>query len=494
MITFACPHCEQEIQVADEAAGRKGKCTRCKESIRVPESNGQPVEQEPEDDGRQPCPHCQYRVGVPDNAMGRVGKCPQCKQRVRFTEEGIVPAEVEQPAAQPPPQPAPAAEAPVAEAPVAETPAAAPPPQPVVQDEPQWHIHTEQGQQLGPITATELNGHIQGRTISADCLLWQEGWEDWQRAGDLYPTLNAPAAAPAPVASQHDPDGFLADLGEPEPVFTPQPAAPQEQFNFAAKPKQQPAAAPAEASAGEAVEFDRRLISSLSTTRPWTIVFAGSAFILAVITLVGVIYVMTQWKAKFPVTLIVAIIVNFLEVGILVASGCFALIYNSRISQFLKNRTQPRLTSALNAQRTFWLIRSIAITISMLFAVFVLIQLIRLKNMAFSNSVAPEQGAKISATRVNVKSLENTIKLYMTERNTTEWPKNLNVLMANQDEDGNPQVPKFESFPKDAWGNRINYEPPQDGAPLGTNPKIWSNGPNGNNEQGGGDDISNSSN
>lgn len=369
MITFACPHCEQEIQVADEAAGRKGKCTRCKESIRVPESNGQPVEQEPKDDGRQPCPHCQYRVGVPDNAIGRVGKCPQCKQRVRFTEEGIVPVEVEQPAAQPPPQPAPAAAAPAAEAPEA-----TPPPQPVVQDEPQWHIHTEQGQQLGPITAAELNDHIQGRTISADCLLWQEGWEDWQRAGDLYPTLNAPAAAPAPVASPHDPDGFLADLGEPEPVFTPQPAAPQEQFNFT--PNQKPAPATAEANSGEAVEFDRRLISSLSTTRPWTIVFAGSAFILAVIILVGVIYVMTQWKAKFTAGMILSIIAGFVEVGVLIASGCFALIYNTRIGQFLKNRTQPRLTAALNAQRTFWLIRSIAIALAMLYSIYVLIQVI----------------------------------------------------------------------------------------------------------------------
>lgn len=369
MITFACPHCEQEIQVADEAAGRKGKCTRCKESIRVPESNGQPVEQQEEDeqkqadDGRQPCPHCQHRVGVPDNAIGRVGKCPQCKQRVRFTEEGIVPAEVEQPATQPPPQPEPTTEAP-----------AAPPPQPVAQEEPQWHIHTEQGQQLGPITAAELSGHVEGRTITADCLLWQEGWDDWQRAGDIYPALNAPAAAPTPAVPQNDPDGFLADLGEPEPVFAPPATAPQEPFNFTAK--RQPAPATTEASSGESVEFDRRLISSLAGTRPWTILFAASAFILAIIALVGVIYVMTQWKAKFTAGMILSIIAGFVEVGVLIASGCFALIYNTRIGQLLKNRTQPRLTAALNAQRTFWLIRSIAITLAMLYSIYLLIQVI----------------------------------------------------------------------------------------------------------------------
>ena len=107
------------------------------------------------------------------------------------------------------------------------------------------------------------------------------------------------------------------------------------------------------------------------------------------------------------------------------------------------------------------------------------------------NLMGTQQGANIKATQTSIKSLEDTIKLYMTERNTTEWPKDLNILMANQDADGNPQAPKFESIPKDAWGKPLNYQPPQDGAPLGTKPKIWSNGPNGNNEQGGGDDISN---
>lgn len=107
------------------------------------------------------------------------------------------------------------------------------------------------------------------------------------------------------------------------------------------------------------------------------------------------------------------------------------------------------------------------------------------------NLMGTQQTANIKKTKADIYSVEQAIKLHMTTNNTTEWPKDLNQLMQTTDTDGNVQVPLWDKFPKDAWGNKLNYQPPQDGAPLGTKAKIWSNGPNGNNEQGAGDDISN---
>lgn len=39
MIHFNCPHCDKAIRVRDEAAGRKGKCLGCVETIQVPQNS-----------------------------------------------------------------------------------------------------------------------------------------------------------------------------------------------------------------------------------------------------------------------------------------------------------------------------------------------------------------------------------------------------------------------------------------------------------------------
>ncbi|MCS6852644.1 MAG: zinc ribbon-containing protein, partial [Gemmataceae bacterium] len=41
-IVFACPHCGHQLQVADAAAGRTGKCPHCKGSIQVPSRGNAP--------------------------------------------------------------------------------------------------------------------------------------------------------------------------------------------------------------------------------------------------------------------------------------------------------------------------------------------------------------------------------------------------------------------------------------------------------------------
>ena len=58
---------------------------------------------------------------------------------------------------------------------------------------------------------------------------------------------------------------------------------------------------------------------------------------------------------------------------------------------------------------------------------------------------------------------------------------------------GRTEQPYLEKPPVDAWNNPLNYEWPNTKAQDNNNfkPALWSNGPDGRNDDGGGDDINN---
>lgn len=72
-IEFACAGCEKPFCVSEELAGRKGKCSRCGASWRVPEPAA-PAAGEIE----FYCQGCGKLFRVPENLAGRQGKCSQC--------------------------------------------------------------------------------------------------------------------------------------------------------------------------------------------------------------------------------------------------------------------------------------------------------------------------------------------------------------------------------------------------------------------------------
>jgi len=45
-ITFNCEHCQKEVKAPDEAAGKRGKCPFCGQSMEVPNPQPQPAEDE----------------------------------------------------------------------------------------------------------------------------------------------------------------------------------------------------------------------------------------------------------------------------------------------------------------------------------------------------------------------------------------------------------------------------------------------------------------
>ena len=70
-----------------------------------------------------------------------------------------------------------------------------------------------------------------------------------------------------------------------------------------------------------------------------------------------------------------------------------------------------------------------------------------------------------------------------TLRNAGHWPDSLEVLVTP---DENNVTYLETELPIDPWGNAYQYRPPLEEGDTG---RIWSIGPNGFDEDGGGDDI-----
>jgi hypothetical protein len=79
------------------------------------------------------------------------------------------------------------------------------PSRPAVQDpidevpEAVWYVRPPSGGQYGPARGDVMRKWIGEGRISADSMVWREGWDDWRSGGDVFPYLRTAAAAPAHV-------------------------------------------------------------------------------------------------------------------------------------------------------------------------------------------------------------------------------------------------------------------------------------------------------
>jgi len=74
-----------------------------------------------------------------------------------------------------------------------------------------WYVRPPSGGQYGPATRDIMRTWLAEGRISADTLVWREGWRDWQSAGSVFPQL---AAAPAfPVLQSTFSPGSLPTYG-----------------------------------------------------------------------------------------------------------------------------------------------------------------------------------------------------------------------------------------------------------------------------------------
>ena len=112
--------------------------------------------------------------------------------------------------------------------------------------------------------------------------------------------------------------------------------------------------------------------------------------------------------------------------------------------------------------------------------------------MVLPNLIGSQKAALIKSTRVSIGVMENACKQYAVDHDG-EYPQVareevLNLLVnPGQDASGKPTSAYLEKQPKDSWGQPLYYEF-VNGA---VKPKIWSSGPNKQNEEGAGDDVNN---
>ena len=94
-------------------------------------------------------------------------------------------------------------------------------------------------------------------------------------------------------------------------------------------------------------------------------------------------------------------------------------------------------------------------------------------------------------TQSSIKGLKQALDLYALAHDA-KYPETIDDLLEPLDRDENPMQPYLEKYPKDAWGQRMNYMVEIDENMAGAQvARIWSNGPDGQDDDGSGDDINN---
>lgn len=73
-----------------------------------------------------------------------------------------------------------------------------------------WYVRPPSGGQFGPATTGIMRNWLAEGRVSADSLVWREGWREWLEAGSVFPQLASGAAA-----------FKVADIAVPQPAVVP---------------------------------------------------------------------------------------------------------------------------------------------------------------------------------------------------------------------------------------------------------------------------------
>lgn len=86
-----------------------------------------------------------------------------------------------------------------------------------------WYVRPTAGGQYGPARGEVMRRWLTEGRVSADSMVWREGWADWKLAGPVFPSLEAtpePATTPAPKLTEPAPS-FLVPGDEEQDISKP---------------------------------------------------------------------------------------------------------------------------------------------------------------------------------------------------------------------------------------------------------------------------------
>ncbi|MDA1051340.1 MAG: DUF4339 domain-containing protein [Planctomycetota bacterium] len=177
------------------------------------------------------CPDCGRRLNIKAFLAGKRGICPHCDSRVLIPLESQLPPDA--------PKHRPTTVGSPARTVAAATTASAAPANPVLQrsavlptteaapydpiaESPDsvWYVRPTAGGQYGPARGDVMRRWLSEGRVSADSMVWREGWADWKLAGPVFPSLEAvPSSAKAAVMKPAP--SFLVPEDEEQDISKP---------------------------------------------------------------------------------------------------------------------------------------------------------------------------------------------------------------------------------------------------------------------------------
>jgi len=200
-IRFFCPHCDRRLHVKEFLAGRRGICPHCDEGIVIPaESTVGPEADDPADPESPATPS---RDDVPsDPAVASVPGRDRRGNRATRSADRV--SEIDELASA----------SDVAIDLVILSDAADP-----IDASPHllWYVRPVAGGQYGPAEGTILRRWLAEGRVSDNTLVWQEGWEEWREAREVFGSTAEPAAVPSQPAPRATVTAVPPDSAEAVP-------------------------------------------------------------------------------------------------------------------------------------------------------------------------------------------------------------------------------------------------------------------------------------
>lgn len=199
-IRFLCHACDRKLNVKSFLAGKKGICPHCGASVRIPTESQIPSRKEllAASQGAAPA------NGYAEQEMGESISIATTSEAGSAAGSAQVPATPTAAVATP-------VAAPARTDPIDENPDAI------------WYVRPPSGGQYGPADGDVMRRWISEKRVSAEGLVWREGWPEWKKGGEVFPQLTGapmppadttPAAAVPDVASGSNSAPETAASGE----------------------------------------------------------------------------------------------------------------------------------------------------------------------------------------------------------------------------------------------------------------------------------------
>ncbi len=301
-IDIQCNECKKKFRVADKFAGRRIKCPNCEKPIVVQAAG--PAEGQSSD-----------AVPSVEPSSSDLGKAADREPAQR-------PAASKRPA-----QSEPAAKPKPAEA------APEPDPRLSAEEEGQWYMQTDDGEQYGPVDREELDGWVAEGRIDGTCQLLCDGWDQWRWADEVFPDLAEEASTE---------DAPMLATGDSGKGITA-PTASQSDTKLTSRTAR-----------GGGKPSPVGIERTLSETRPWVLLMAIVGFVSAGLGVLGALVSLILSAVALNLVGILVSLVMLATYGLVGWAAFHLFVYAQRIAAYVATTDTPELEQALVAQRSFW--------------------------------------------------------------------------------------------------------------------------------------------